>query len=161
MHFLSLAWLAVALAPAIVAAAVPLVGSKPPHGRRARKQQQLLSARRSEELIVRLPNGDGSIQGHRATDVTVDRFLGIPFAEPPVGREGRWRSPRRVKPWAPTVRNTTSYRPNCMQLNPPAWCADTAAAAAASAVWHSCTAKNSIVPRLRSFVHSGRQYARP
>lgn len=44
----------------------------------------------------------------------VDAFLGIPFAQPPVGAL-RWRAPQPVKHWS-TVRNATEYGPDCMQL---------------------------------------------
>ncbi|GAA5235027.1 carboxylesterase/lipase family protein [Verticiella sediminum] len=40
---------------------------------------------------------DGRLRGRRAHEVTA--FLGIPYAEPPVG-EARLRSPRPVRPWA-------------------------------------------------------------
>lgn len=70
--------------------------------------------------IVKLPNGDGSVRGDRLADLNVNRYLGIPFAAPPVGN-GRWASPEPPKPWAPTVRPALHWAPNCAQLSPPAW----------------------------------------
>ncbi len=42
------------------------------------------------------------------------RFLGVPFAQPPVGQL-RWREPMKVKPW-PGVRDATAYGPTCAQM---------------------------------------------
>jgi carboxylesterase type B len=70
--------------------------------------------------VVKLPNGGGSIRGDQLDELNVHRFLGIPFAEPPV-RERRWTSPVPAKSWAPAVRSATEWAPNCMQLDPPAW----------------------------------------
>jgi para-nitrobenzyl esterase len=55
---------------------------------------------------------DGRIQGVRRG--SVDEFLGIPFAAPPVGPL-RWQPPRRPKPWA-TVLQTTRFAPVCAQV---------------------------------------------
>ena len=46
-------------------------------------------------------------------------FKGLPFAEPPVG-DLRWQPPRPPKPWAPDVREATSYGKTCVQP-PGAW----------------------------------------
>jgi para-nitrobenzyl esterase len=54
----------------------------------------------------------GPIQGRRLDAGAV--FLGIPFAEPPVG-ELRWREPRRVKPWTGT-RDAGEYGAPCAQI---------------------------------------------
>ena len=43
----------------------------------------------------------------------VNAFLGIPYAEPPVGRL-RWRPPQAVSPW-PGVRQTTRHGPSAWQ----------------------------------------------
>ncbi len=39
----------------------------------------------------------GPVEG--SVDDGIARFLGVPFAAPPVGPEGRWRAPRPVEPW--------------------------------------------------------------
>jgi carboxylesterase type B len=43
----------------------------------------------------------------------VNQFLGIPFAQPPVGN-GRFAPPQKVKPWS-MPKNTTAYGPSCVQ----------------------------------------------
>lgn len=53
----------------------------------------------------------GSVQGTVAD--TGARYLGIPFAAPPVG-DLRWRSPQPVTPWA-GVRDATRFGPACKQ----------------------------------------------
>ncbi|MDB5447363.1 MAG: carboxylesterase, partial [Phenylobacterium sp.] len=53
----------------------------------------------------------GRLEG--ASDGSVDRFLGIPYASPPVG-ELRWRAPRRPAAWT-GVRPAVSYGADCMQ----------------------------------------------
>lgn len=53
----------------------------------------------------------GSLQGVR--QATVDVFLGVPYAEPPVGAL-RWRAPVAVKSW-PEVRPANAYAASCYQ----------------------------------------------
>jgi len=55
---------------------------------------------------------DGQIQG--AVDGGSRRFLGIPFAKPPVG-ELRWKAPVKNDPWT-GVRDTTAFGGRCAQL---------------------------------------------
>lgn len=55
----------------------------------------------------------GEIQG-RMLEGGGAVFLGIPYAQPPVG-ELRWREPMPVKPW-PEVRDATKYGPPCTQM---------------------------------------------
>ena len=43
----------------------------------------------------------------------VEKYLGIPFAEPPVG-DLRWRSPRPEQPWT-NIRPAQKYQAACMQ----------------------------------------------
>jgi carboxylesterase type B len=78
------------------------------------------SAAPKKAPIVKLPNGDGSVRGDRLPDLNVNRYLGIPFAEPPTGKR-RWASPEPPKSWSPAVRQATRWAPNCAQLSPPAW----------------------------------------
>lgn len=68
-----------------------------------------------DELHVSSPNF--SVQGSYATNIssTVRQFLGIPFAEPPIG-EHRFRPPVTKKPYKDTI-NATSYGPSCMQYD--------------------------------------------
>jgi para-nitrobenzyl esterase len=52
---------------------------------------------------------EGPVQGFVANGVT--RFLGIPYAEPPVG-DLRWQPPKDRAPWT-NVRNATEFAPIC------------------------------------------------
>jgi para-nitrobenzyl esterase len=52
---------------------------------------------------------EGPVQGFIANDVTA--FLGIPYAEPPVGNL-RWRPPKDSAPWT-NVRKATEFAPIC------------------------------------------------
>ena len=69
-------------------------------------------------VIVSTKNGD--IRGqtcHTAPFITkVNRFLGIPFAAPPVG-ELRFQAPRPAQPWKPRIHNATSFGNICMQAS--------------------------------------------
>lgn len=60
-------------------------------------------------LIVRTQ--DGKLRGEQVG--TVQQFLGIPFAAPPVGAL-RWRPPQPVKPWD-GIRDATAFGPDPMQ----------------------------------------------
>jgi carboxylesterase type B len=51
----------------------------------------------------------GAVRG--TTDGSVDSFLGVPYARPPVG-DLRWRAPRPVQPWH-GVRETIAYGNRC------------------------------------------------
>lgn len=53
----------------------------------------------------------GPVRG--ATDHGVSAYLGLPYAEPPVGPL-RWRPPRPAKPWS-GVRPATTFAPACLQ----------------------------------------------
>ena len=61
---------------------------------------------------ISLDLADGTVRGE-ITLLGVERFLGIPFAQPPLG-ELRWQPPQHPKPWA-GVRNATKYSKSCMQ----------------------------------------------
>lgn len=61
---------------------------------------------------------DGSLQGKQCQrNASVWAFLGIPFAQPPVGRN-RWRAPQPVQPWD-GVKDATAYAPDCPQVTLP------------------------------------------
>ena len=44
-----------------------------------------------------------------------DAFMGIPYAEPPVGPHGRWQPPVAVSPWRETLDATGGPGPACWQ----------------------------------------------
>src|SRR5712672_223403 len=52
---------------------------------------------------------EGPVQGFISSGVT--KFLGIPYAEPPVGNL-RWRPPKDIAPWT-NVRKATEFGPIC------------------------------------------------
>eukprot|EP01051_Picozoa_sp_SAG22_P012302 SAG22_NODE_1264_length_4966_cov_1.918430_6_plen_338_part_00 len=60
---------------------------------------------------VELELQDGKLRG--AATKNGWRFLGVPFAEPPVGRL-RWQPPAQVRPW-PGVRPAAAYGASCVQ----------------------------------------------
>ena len=82
----------------------------------------------SESTIVTFK--DGSVRGN-TVEVTpgkfVHQFLGLPFAEPPIGKL-RFAAPNPSKPWT-GVREATKYGPSCPQ--------HTVNMTAANAVWES------------------------
>lgn len=53
------------------------------------------------------------------TDSVRNLFLGIPYAEPPVGAL-RWKAPIKKAPWGARGRDASRYGPDCAQLGP-AW----------------------------------------
>jgi len=54
----------------------------------------------------------GAVRG--ITDGTVNEWLGIPYAAPPVGKN-RWRPPQPVTPWK-GIRKADRFAPDCIQL---------------------------------------------
>lgn len=54
----------------------------------------------------------GSIEGRVSGNIV--EFLGIPFAEPPVGKY-RFRPSRPKRPWAPATIKAFNYSPECLQ----------------------------------------------
>ncbi len=63
----------------------------------------------SQRLLVRTTGGP--VLGAQASGI--ENFLGIPYAEPPVG-DLRWRAPHPVAPWA-GVRSAAAYGSYCPQ----------------------------------------------
>ncbi|WAC47983.1 carboxylesterase family protein [Asticcacaulis sp. SL142] len=55
----------------------------------------------------------GTIEGVSAAGI--DRYLGIPYAAPPVG-ELRWRAPQSPAPWSGTL-ESRQYGPDCVQMD--------------------------------------------
>ena len=45
------------------------------------------------------------------------KWLGVPYAEPPVG-DRRWRPPAPKKPWGAATRPATEFKPDCAQFGP-------------------------------------------
>jgi len=68
------------------------------------------SETQGDELVVRTTSGP--LRGVARTDGGAE-FLGIPYAQPPVG-DLRWREPVPVKPWT-TVRTAGSFGAPCAQ----------------------------------------------
>ena len=56
----------------------------------------------------------GTLSGEKIG--TIQRFLGIPFAQPPVG-DLRWKAPQPVSPWQ-GVKSCVAYGPSPMQAEP-------------------------------------------
>lgn len=70
-----------------------------------------------DDMIVEL--NDGKILGrHMVSNSgrTIRAFMGIPFAEPPIG-DLRFRPAQKVKPWQGVLR-TQNQPPLCPQFNP-------------------------------------------
>lgn len=55
----------------------------------------------------------GVLKGSVSADGKVQRFLGVPYAAPPVGAL-RWKEPQAVEPWE-GVRDATQFGPRAMQ----------------------------------------------
>lgn len=68
-------------------------------------------------FLIDIP-GLGLVQGREAVDGPVGVFLGVPYAEPPLGHQ-RWRSPTPKKPWDGII-NVTGFAPVCPQFPSPA-----------------------------------------
>ena len=63
----------------------------------------------AKQLSPVVETKEGPVQGFISNGVT--EFLGIPYAEPPVGNL-RWRPPKDRAPWT-NVRNATEFAPIC------------------------------------------------
>ena len=57
---------------------------------------------------------NGYIKGFN--DSYASMYLGIPFAQAPVG-ELRWKESLNVQSWSPNILNATKFKPACPQLN--------------------------------------------
>ena len=73
---------------------------------------------------------------------TNQRFLGIPYAEPPVG-ERRWKQPVKKVPWGAAGIDATHYGADCVQLGP-AW----PSLGNLTTTSEDCLTLNVIVPRV-------------
>ncbi|UII19137.1 carboxylesterase/lipase family protein [Fulvivirga ligni] len=74
-----------------------------------------MQAQNNDGVQVKIANG--KIEGFHDANMKLDRFFGIPFAQPPVG-DLRWKEPQPVKDWK-GVLETKKFGPTPMQL--PAW----------------------------------------
>jgi hypothetical protein len=94
--------------------------------RRLTAEQKLANFRRN-----RLPGGKlnsgaapvantkyGSLTGVGGGNATVNQFLGVPFATPPVGNL-RWKAPLAPQPWG--SRDATWFNNSCMQSQSEVW----------------------------------------
>eukprot|EP01065_Artemidia_motanka_P017567 TRINITY_DN2100_c1_g1_i1.p1 TRINITY_DN2100_c1_g1~~TRINITY_DN2100_c1_g1_i1.p1 ORF type:complete len:600 (+),score=117.54 TRINITY_DN2100_c1_g1_i1:120-1802(+) len=80
----------------------------------------LLAAEASGSPAVHIP-GLGTVNGSSVIDVPGESFLGIPYAQPPVG-DLRFRPAQPVKPWAPKTLSATAFGHPCYQpTSPAAW----------------------------------------
>lgn len=77
----------------------------------------VLPSQRNTTLQVNVTGG--TIQGAESVtyhkNVTFFKYLGIPYAEPPID-DLRWKSPQPALPW-PDVLNATRERPFCVQMS--------------------------------------------
>lgn len=69
------------------------------------------AARAQSPLVVQVQQG--KVRGKWSKDHEVRKFLGIPYAQPPVG-DLRWRPPVPAKDWS-GIRDATAFGPHCMQ----------------------------------------------
>lgn len=67
-------------------------------------------------IALRIDTAEGSVGGSLGPDGTVRMFLGIPYAEPPIG-PWRWRAPRTKQPWT-GVLQAHRFGPHAMQGQP-------------------------------------------
>ncbi|XP_077553639.1 acetylcholinesterase-1-like [Haemaphysalis longicornis] len=72
----------------------------------------------SSERYITAKTQNGNVRGiiEDADGVDVARYLGIPYAEPPVGNL-RFRKPAPARPWFPTTRDALSFASPCAQAN--------------------------------------------
>eukprot|EP00938_MAST-03A_sp_MAST-3A-sp1_P003622 g3622.t1 len=67
----------------------------------------------SDGVIVNTTNGPIRGENVEYETIALQRFLGIPYAKPPV-EEMRWKAPEIPEPWK-DVLDTRAYKHNCMQ----------------------------------------------
>ncbi len=62
---------------------------------------------------VQVATANGTIEGNYDTHTSIQKFFGIPFAQPPVG-ELRWKAPQPMENWQ-GVKQTKAFGPRPMQ----------------------------------------------
>lgn len=67
----------------------------------------------AEEFSMEATTIYGNVRGVRR--VNYDVFLGIPFAQPPVG-ELRWKDPQPPLSWSPETYQADTQPPGCIQI---------------------------------------------
>lgn len=72
-----------------------------------------LNAQSNFEFAVQKKIKNGTIEGAYDTKTQIQKFFGIPFAQPPVG-ELRWKAPQPPKDWE-GVKSTKKFGPRAMQ----------------------------------------------
>lgn len=72
-----------------------------------------------KKLSLQTKVESGLIEGLLTDDGTVVKYLGVPYAKPPVG-ELRWRAPQKIDPWE-GVLETKSYGHDAMQYKFAPW----------------------------------------
>lgn len=73
----------------------------------------MAGAAAAQSVQLRVRTAQGVVEGKRMAGGKVRAFLGIPYAEPPVG-ELRWKAPVAVRPWK-GVRERLSFGHHCAQ----------------------------------------------
>lgn len=66
----------------------------------------------SDSDFVVVETSVGSVMGKRRNNLNI--FLGIPYAEPPIGHH-RFRPPQTKNPWFPSTYRALNYAPECLQ----------------------------------------------
>lgn len=74
-----------------------------------------LTGRSQQKQAVQTKIENGLIEGFHEPEKNLDIYLGIPFAQPPVG-DLRWKAPQRAKDWE-GVKETKEFGPSPMQTN--------------------------------------------
>lgn len=77
----------------------------------------LASASAAAENAASVPTRSGVVEGHVVRDGTALAWLGVPYAEPPVG-ERRWQAPQPHAPWSTPYR-AERYGAPCLQMGGP------------------------------------------
>jgi para-nitrobenzyl esterase len=74
-----------------------------------------VTAQNNNAFAVRVTIENGIIEGNYDTKTGIQTYLGVPFAQPPVGAL-RWKAPQLVISWA-GVKETKKFGPRPMQTN--------------------------------------------
>nr|KAG5686968.1 hypothetical protein BaRGS_022969 [Batillaria attramentaria] len=94
-------------------------GIRPFDRREGPRALSVLVAQSVQRVTYTTPSGKVTGRMVTVSGETVYQFLGVPFAEPPIGQL-RFKKPVPVRPWNVTL-NATEFAPSCPQ---PGWGAD-------------------------------------